>query len=282
LCQALIRLMVKCPVMPRKKSLSLLIVFLLLGLACSRGHFSAYQPVSLWGQYSLSLLSAQEPRDAYALYPDSDLLKAEVSGIYDDIRKSLSWRPDNAQVIITVKPLLELWPDGLLIIGYPMLECLSDEAEVAGILAHMASHTIYGHVSAMLQYRYGYNHTMILPRPHEAAWDMLADQLGTVIKGGYPDRGEREADEGAIVALVMSNYDPTALSRAYTGLRKSSWEQLRKIANLHKLDPDRARRIWKRLAPFTPQPQGGWKRNQERWQAILRGEQVELTPLPPE
>ena len=97
-------------------------------------------------------------------------------------------------------------PSGAVLISVGTLSRLSDEAELAFVLAHELAHVVSGDASAILVRTC--LRSLARDDPRDDAW---ADAATDLVKVGYGDGRECDADERAFDAVVALGYDPRSV-----------------------------------------------------------------------
>ncbi len=124
-------------------------------------------------------------------------------------RYDLSWR---FAVLDSDEPRALGLPGGFVIITSGLLRALSDEAGLAGVLAHEVAHVVLGHGSAEL--------AQAIPGGPAASgkFDLAIEKTVSIAHTARPRAEEIAADKLGSVLCACAGYDPLALQRAYSGL----------------------------------------------------------------
>lgn len=217
----------------------------------------------------------------FTIKDDNPILVEEVGKIYHRMCQSVAWEPANPNFVLIKEARVRLLPDGRLEIGEPFLAPLRDEAMVAALLAHMIAHQVYGHVGAMLEFKYPHEIFTTTVEEAPTAWQQQSDKMTQALAGGYPEEWEYEATEAAIAMMINSGYDPAAAGEAWGILTHSANKSVREFTGMHKLNSEETRQSWEARRYDTAEPVGGWVRERETWQDALAGIKTLLKPITP-
>ncbi len=261
---------------------TLFAVLLMLSVACTPNYGKPYRLAPVWTEARLALLSQNMTTQNYTIKDDNPILVEEVGKIYHRMCQSIDWEPPNPSFMVIKEARMQLWPDGRLEIGEPFLKPLRDEAMVAALLAHMIAHQVYGHVGAMLEFKYPHEIFTATVEEAPAAWQQQSDQMNQTLAGGYPAAWEDEATEATLAMMISTGYDPAAVGEAWGILSHNSNQAVREFAMMHKLNGELARQSWEARRYATAEPVGGWVRERELWQDALAGIKTLLKPITPE
>ncbi len=124
-------------------------------------------------------------------------------------RYDLSWR----FVVLDSTGLRAMGlPGGFVIITSGLLRALSDEAGLAGVLAHEVAHVVLGHGSAEL--------ARAIPKGQgpSGKFDLAVSKAVAIARSARSRSEEIAADKLGSVLCACAGYDPLALQRAYSRL----------------------------------------------------------------
>lgn len=266
----------------RALAIPLVAVLLILSVACTPNYGKSYHPAPIWTEARLVLLAQNMTGQDYTITDDNPIMVEEVGKIYHKMCQSIAWEPPNPTFVVIKEARIQLWSDGRLEIGEPFLTPLRDEAMVAALLAHLIAHLAYGHLGALLEYKYPHEVFTEVVEDDPVAWQEQSGKMNQVLAGGYPSAWETEATEAAISMMIDAGYDPAAVADAWDILRHNANKSVRYFAAMHKLDSEEAKRFWEARRYSTPEPVGGWAREREVWQDALSGIKTLLKPIMPE
>ncbi|MBW1811538.1 MAG: M48 family metalloprotease [Deltaproteobacteria bacterium] len=109
-------------------------------------------------------------------------------------------------------------PGGFVFISSGLLEKLSDEAELAGVLGHEVAHVALGHGSAELRSAIGRMHAA--SKSSKADFDKIVAESYRMIRAPRSRQSELEADALGQVLATCAGYDSKALERVFERLGK--------------------------------------------------------------
>jgi predicted Zn-dependent protease len=253
---------------------------LMVSVACTPNYGKPYHPAPIWAEERLVLLAKNMTGQDYTIVDDNPIVVEEVGKIYRKMCQSIAWEPPNPTFVVIKEARIQLLSDGKLEIGEPFLTPLRDEAMVAALLAHMIAHLAYGHLGALLEYKYP-TEVFTEEVSKTAIGQAQSDKMNKVLAGGYPAAWETEATEAAISMMIDAGYDPAAVADAWDILHHNANKSVRDFATMHKLSSDEAKRFWEARRYATPEPVGGWVREREVWQDALAGIKTLLKPITP-
>jgi predicted Zn-dependent protease len=180
-----------------------------------------YEPVPLKGKERALIDQARELHDYFAqrsvLYEDP-----RVTGLVERVGRSVA--PASTDDYIAFRffvlrdpsPNAFALPNGDVYVHTGMLARLSDEAELAAVLAHEVNHTAGHH--AIVDYRAANKKIiagMVLSGVFGGLGSVISAGLYTSMYG-FSRELEQEADDRAVGVLHSSVYDPHALPEIYT------------------------------------------------------------------
>jgi hypothetical protein len=261
--------------------LTITLGLVLLAVSCAPKYGKPYRLAPVWTDARLVLLAQDMTEQDYTIKDDNPVLVEEVGKVYHKMRQSISWEPPVPSFLIIKEPSIRLLPDGRLEVGEPFLAPLRDEAMVAALIAHMISHIVYGHLNAILEYKYPREIFTLRGEGSPSIWQEQSDKLKQALKNGYPADWEKEASEGAIAMMISAGYNPAAAAEAWEILNHNANKAVRDFATIHHLDSEEAKRFWEKKRYEVTEPVGGWMREREVWQDALSGIKTLLKPINP-
>lgn len=155
-----------------------------------------------------------------------------------------SSRPDLAfhfAVLDTARVNAFAAPGGYVFVTRGALELMTDEAELAAVLAHEIAHVSSRHIVNELQIRSQDTEGMSLVSlivgssdPVRLALQQMVDQAVTILfERGYKRQDEFESDTIGTMLLVLSGYDPTSLRRYLQKVSALQADEARELTQTH-------------------------------------------------
>lgn len=170
-------------------------------------------------------------------------------------------------------------PGGYVFITKGALAAATDEAELAGVLAHEITHVSEKHIVKELNIKSTADSpaaglARVIGGASESArlaFSQAVDKaLDTLFKDGYKREDEIRADKGAAVLCALSGYDPAGLARYLDRIKAS---KAKKTEILDKTHPPYDARV--ALINETISAEGidaaGLKSNKDRFEQMLKG-----------
>lgn len=197
-----------------------------------------------------ALSAATEREVLLALESRWEFVTSESSAVYlnkvlRQIAARIDGAPERGQVVIFDDRSLRTLalPSGLILVSQGMLDELEDEAQLAFVLGHELAHSAGGDAARRLV-RLGL-HAVAHDGGGavEAAW---ADAALDVVRLGYGQAHEHEADARALDALLAAGYDPHSvkrLLRRWEMAVERGEERVAELALAHPTCGDRLRRL---------------------------------------
>ena len=150
-------------------------------------------------------------------------------------------------------------PGGHIYLHTGLLEAVTSEAEVAGVLAHEVSHVEARHNTEMLTRAYGIDVLLDLVTDGEGELERVAvDVLGRGAVAKFSRNAEREADALGIRRLAAAGYEPEGMSSFFGVLLQRQQQQPSVVEQFFSTHPltqerfERARRLGQDLEPSPP------------------------------
>lgn len=173
-------------------------------------------------------------------------------------------------------------PGGYIFVTRGALMQMEDEAELAAVLAHEIAHVNGRHIVKELNIQAsddspvsGFAHFVGgAGDPSKMAFLNLVDKaLDILFLRGYKIEDEREADRTAVTYLMLSGYDPTALSRYFKRIKTIQGEPVKVLTSTHPSYDERIGLITKALETqgASATDSAGYHFAKERFHAIKKG-----------
>ena len=133
-------------------------------------------------------------------------------------------------------------PGGYIFVTRGALDKLSDEAELAGVLAHEIAHAAERHIVKELNIKgseqsaaAGIAHLLgAMGDPTRVAFKQAVDKaMAILFEKGYKKRDEFEADKTGTLMLAATGYDPAALSRYLERIEKVRTDEVKILNDTH-------------------------------------------------
>lgn len=148
-------------------------------------------------------------------------------------------------------------PGGYIFVTTGSLALMSDEAELAAVLAHEIAHVNERHIVRELNIKGKESGaTAGLARvlgasgdPTRVAFKQAVDEaISLLFEKGLKQADELQADSSGLVLLAATGYDPAALRRYLDKVRKVKGEQVRTVESTHPPFSDRLAALDKAMA----------------------------------
>jgi predicted Zn-dependent protease len=107
-------------------------------------------------------------------------------------------------------------PNGYVMVTRGAIQSMSDEAELAGVLAHELTHVIDQHGLAAARtaaQKAGYMDAAKMVLPVAQVTNFIDNSVEAVTRNGYDKPQEADADSGAVKLLIAAGYDPHSYAR---------------------------------------------------------------------
>jgi hypothetical protein len=200
------------------------------------------------------LAAATEREVQLALEPRWRFLTSRSSTIYlnkvlRQVARGVRGAPERARAILVEDPALRTLalPSGTILISQGTLDELEDEAQLAFLLAHELAHATSGEAAARLV-RFGFQAVAHEGETRdETGW---ADAAEDVVRLGYGERREREADAIALRAVLDQGYEPRSVLdylRRLDDLVEQGDDRVADLALSHPPARERSRRVERAL-----------------------------------
>jgi beta-barrel assembly-enhancing protease len=156
-------------------------------------------------------------------------------------------------------------PGGFILVSRGMLQCTTNEDELAAVIAHEIAHVEKEHgLRAIRQSRWTTAFTILgteaaanlggreLAQLTTAFEGAISDVTTTLATSGYSRALEREADAAAVAILQQAGYNPEALVTMLQNMQERLGSDKRGFASTHPQPRDRIRDIRKILKQSQP------------------------------
>jgi predicted Zn-dependent protease len=198
------------------------------GRAALFGEFSLKDEMDMGRQFEVAVSSA------LPLVEDPEI-KLYVQSLVDRIVATLPPQPYSFKVGVVRNNALNAFaaPGGFIFVHTGMIQHLSHESELAGVLAHEIAHVTQRHIARRIER----GNRVSLASLAGAILGVLAggggDASGAAVTAataagqaamlGYSRADESEADQFGIQYLIAAGFNPSGLSGAFGTIREMSW-----------------------------------------------------------
>jgi len=167
---------------------------------------------------------------------------AYLGRLLREVAARIDGAPQDGRVILVDQTAVHslALPSGTVLLSVGAVGAVEDEAELAFVLGHELAHTGSGDVSTALVRLSLRGLVGGRGAPSDTAWREAASDL---IRLGYGDPREHEADRAALAALVELGYDPQAPLRFLGRLRERTDRGDPDVAELALAHPPPAQRL---------------------------------------
>ncbi len=251
---------------------------------CAGGEFRIEAP-----DLQLALASDEEVRqileDSWR-FVGSCTVDGYLGPLVRRIAERLAGAPSEPRVVLVDEPAVRtlVLPSGVVLVSTGMLGSLQDEAELAFVLAHELSHAASGK-SAVRLVRMGLK-ALVAGHPARAneAWLLAMEDL---IKLGYGDDEELEADRAAVDCLRDLGYDIGAAKRLLVRFGARSDAGDAEVSEYALAHPSPSERIGRFEFAVASQGRGASRLNREVFRrgvghSVLSAELREVQPFTPQ
>lgn len=149
-------------------------------------------------------------------------------------------------------------PGGHIYVNTGLLEAVTTEAELAGVLAHEVSHVEARHSTELLTRAYGIEALLRLVTDGQGELERIAvDTLGSGAAAKFSRDAEREADELGLVRLAAAGYEPGGMSAFFELLLQRQEHQpsvVQRFFSTHPLTQERLERTRELARDLQPTP----------------------------
>lgn len=221
------------------------------GLSWLSGHVVEYVPISV--ETKLGEMTAEALIGGKKLI-SSGPIHAAVTKVWDRVLKGVPDSPYSFKLYIvqsgTVNALAA--PGGHVVIFTGILAGLKSPEELAGILAHEATHVLNRHGVRRLLKSAGISVVFSLVFGDTGSLGDLFKRFGgDLLSLSYSREDEKEADLGAVEILAKAKIDPTRFPEFFRRIAKESGKWV-SILSSHPHGTDRDRYLQKRFAAMPP------------------------------
>jgi predicted Zn-dependent protease len=145
-------------------------------------------------------------------------------------------------------------PGGYVFVTRGALQLMSDESELAGVLAHEVAHVVLNHgVEAVKHAKLAQAASPFTKQYGQkfGAFSQYVDQgVNFVLVNGYSQEQEKQADSKAVEFLILANYDPRGFVHFLNRLDAQNQHLPSPLMRTHPLTKDRIGDVTRQIASY--------------------------------